>query len=216
MAANEFEKNVRGVMDEFKIHPSDEVWPRVEQRIRKEKRKRRTIFFFLFACIGLALGGYGIYNYSGRQNVEAQIGTAKNDQKIQGTRDKVQGTRDKGQSNNTENIKNKDRANPTNKTNISSVVIKSNRNPSGDKKVVHKNICNKRVSQAVASMNRKITSRRTDEEQKENDKTNITDRMDRKDISVDKNKSVVADTSGQKVAFQPTKKNVTVNYDADT
>src|SRR5437773_2453042 len=140
-------------MNEFKIHPSDEVWPRVEQRIRKEKRKRRIIFFFLFACIGLALGGYGIYNYSGRQNVEAQIGTAKNDQKIQGTRDKVQGTRDKvqgtsdkgqgtsdqgqgtsdkGQSNNTENIKNKDRANATNKTNISSVVIKSNRNPSGD------------------------------------------------------------------------------------
>ena len=223
MAANEFEKNVRGVMDEFKIHPSDEVWPRVEQRIRKEKRKRKIIFFFLFACIGLALGGYGIYNYSGRQNVEAQIGTAKNDQMIQGTRDKVQGTRDKvqgtsdkGQSNNAEDIKDKGRANATNKTNISSVAIVSNRNPSGDKKVVHKNIHNKRVSQAVAGMNRKITSPRTNEEQEENDKTNITDRMDRKDISVDKNKSVVADTSGQKLTFQPTEKNVTVNFAADT
>src|SRR5947207_8739594 len=161
MAANEFEKNVRGVMDEFKIHPSDEVWPRVEQRIRKEKRKRRIIFFFLFACIGLALGGYGIYNYSGRQNVEAQIGTAKNDQKIQGTRDKVQGTRDKVQRNNTKNIKDKDRANETNKTDIFSVAIASNRKPNGEKKVVHKNIHNKRVGQAVAGMNRKITSPRT-------------------------------------------------------
>jgi hypothetical protein len=73
MAANEFEKNVRKEMDEFKLHPSEEVWPKIEERIREKNRKRRVLFFILFSLIALMLGGYGIYNFSGsKTRSEAQ------------------------------------------------------------------------------------------------------------------------------------------------
>ena len=65
MAANEFEKNVRKEMGEFKVQPSAEVWLKIEDRIREKKRKRRIIFFILFSSIALMLAGYGIYNFSG-------------------------------------------------------------------------------------------------------------------------------------------------------
>ncbi len=65
MAANEFEKNVRKEMGEFKVQPSAEVWLKIEDRIREKKRKRRIIFFVLFSSIALMLAGYGIYNFSG-------------------------------------------------------------------------------------------------------------------------------------------------------
>jgi hypothetical protein len=64
MQANEFEKNVQRTMDEFKLRPSDEVWQKVEERIQEKKKKRRILFFILFSFIGLALSGYGIYNFS--------------------------------------------------------------------------------------------------------------------------------------------------------
>src|SRR4030095_317419 len=67
MAANEFEKNVRKEMDEFKIHPSEDVWVKVEERIRENKRKRRILFFILFSSIALILGGYGLYNLPGKK-----------------------------------------------------------------------------------------------------------------------------------------------------
>ena len=62
MAANEFEKNVRKEMDEFKVQPSGEVWSKIEDRIRETKRKRRTekptqrsLHYFgrtIFGCTG--------------------------------------------------------------------------------------------------------------------------------------------------------------------
>ena len=64
MAANEFEKNVRKEMDEFKLHPSEEVWTKIEERITESKRKRRILFFILSSLIALTLGGYGIYDLS--------------------------------------------------------------------------------------------------------------------------------------------------------
>src|SRR5689334_3392979 len=64
MAENEFEKNVRQEMDEFKVHPSGEVWSKIEERIREKNRKRRILFFILFPAIALMLGGYGIYRFS--------------------------------------------------------------------------------------------------------------------------------------------------------
>ena len=76
MSANEFEKNVRKEMDEFKVQPSGEVWLKIEDRIREKKRKRRIIFFILFSFIALMLGGYGIYNFSGnktRSEAQTQI-----------------------------------------------------------------------------------------------------------------------------------------------
>ena len=63
MAANEFEKSVRKIMDEFKLHPSDEVWQNVEERIR-ERNKKRRILFFLFSLLGLVLAGSGLYIFS--------------------------------------------------------------------------------------------------------------------------------------------------------
>ena len=65
MAANEFEKNVRKEMDDFKFPPSETVWPKIDERIREKNRKRRILFFVLFSLITLILAGYGIYNFSG-------------------------------------------------------------------------------------------------------------------------------------------------------
>ena len=74
MAANEFEKNVRKEMDDFKFRPSETVWPKIEERIREKNRKRRILFFVLFSLIGLILAGYGIYDFSGgRTKSEAQF-----------------------------------------------------------------------------------------------------------------------------------------------
>ncbi len=67
MQANEFEKKVQQTMDGFRLRPSDDVWQNVERRIRERKRKRRIIFFILFLLIGLALAGYGIYDFSDNQ-----------------------------------------------------------------------------------------------------------------------------------------------------
>jgi len=67
MQANEFEKKVQQTMDGFRLRPSDDVWQNVERRIRERKRKRRIIFFILFSLIGLALAGYGIYDFSDNQ-----------------------------------------------------------------------------------------------------------------------------------------------------
>ena len=67
MAENEFEKNVRREMDEFRIHPSEEVWSGIEKRIRENKRRRRIIFFVLFSMIALMVGGYAIYNFPGNK-----------------------------------------------------------------------------------------------------------------------------------------------------
>lgn len=64
MAANEFEKNVQKAMDDFKLHPSGEVWEKIAERIGERKKKRRIIFFIIISGLALGLGGYGLYHYS--------------------------------------------------------------------------------------------------------------------------------------------------------
>src|ERR1043166_6740683 len=91
MAANEFEKNARKSLDEFKLHPSEEVWQKVEERIRKKKR-RRIIFFIIFSLFGLALGGYGIDTLSNDQKPAPEVKERKSDETVQGTRNKEQET----------------------------------------------------------------------------------------------------------------------------
>ena len=72
MAANEFEKNVRTEMDEFKLRPSEEVWTKIEEKITENKRKRRILFFILSSLIAVMLGGYGMYQLtSGKIRSEA-------------------------------------------------------------------------------------------------------------------------------------------------
>jgi len=78
MQANEFERKVQHTMGQFKIRPSDEVWQKVEERIREKKRERRVLFFILFSSIGLALAGYGVYHFSHRQgSTENEIVSSK-------------------------------------------------------------------------------------------------------------------------------------------
>ena len=94
MAANEFEKNVRREMDEFKLHPSEEVWVKVEERIRESRRKRRVLFFILFSSIELLVGGYVIYNFSGNetksqvQNKLPETNRSNDETKIDNSRNK--------------------------------------------------------------------------------------------------------------------------------
>jgi Outer membrane protein beta-barrel domain len=97
MPANEFEKNVQKVMGEFKLHPSGEVWQKIEERIQEKKKKRRVLFFILFSCIGLSLAGYGIYHFLNKQNSGVER-TSQLEKKTQETRNKVQGTKDNEQA----------------------------------------------------------------------------------------------------------------------
>jgi hypothetical protein len=69
--ASEFEKNVQRAMEGLRVRPSGEIWERVEEEIRENKRKRRILFFVIFSLIGLSLAGYGIFK-SGRSNLKSE------------------------------------------------------------------------------------------------------------------------------------------------
>src|SRR6188508_1322820 len=56
MPENEFEKKISSEMQELRFRPSENVWLRVEERIKKKKERR--IFVVIFLLAGLALLGY--------------------------------------------------------------------------------------------------------------------------------------------------------------
>ena len=56
MPENEFEKKISSEMQELRFKPSENVWLRVEERIKKKKERR--IFVVIFLLAGLALLGY--------------------------------------------------------------------------------------------------------------------------------------------------------------
>ena len=56
MPENEFEKKISSEMHELKFKPSEQVWLRVEERIKTKKKRR--IFIVIFLLAGLALLGY--------------------------------------------------------------------------------------------------------------------------------------------------------------
>lgn len=65
MQENEFEKQVKHLMEGFKPVPSDEAWAKISRRL-KEKRRRRLPFIFLLAT-GLAAAGLLFYFTNDRQ-----------------------------------------------------------------------------------------------------------------------------------------------------
>jgi len=104
MAENEFEKNVRREMDEFKLHPTADVWPKIEERIREKNRKRRILFFVLFSFIALVLVGYGIYNFSGTNREAALHRELSNDDR-QNDKNKIDKSQNKESNKETITIK---------------------------------------------------------------------------------------------------------------
>lgn len=80
MQKNDFEKNVQQRMDELQLYPSAEVWPEVERRIRKEKKRRWFVFWFLFP---LLLTGAGVAIYFLSKTEEKKSNRNNNQQQIQ-------------------------------------------------------------------------------------------------------------------------------------
>ncbi len=75
MQENEFEKQVKNLMEGFKPAPSDEAWAKISRRL-KEKRRRRLPFVFLLAA-GLAAAGLLFY-YTGNKKDTVQNTVATN------------------------------------------------------------------------------------------------------------------------------------------
>jgi hypothetical protein len=66
MPENEFEKKISSEMHELKFKPSEQVWLRVEERIKTKKKRRIFVVIFLLAGLGL-LGYWQRTNLFGEQ-----------------------------------------------------------------------------------------------------------------------------------------------------
>lgn len=62
MPENEFDKQVKSMMDDLKLRPSESVWPDVEKRIRENRRRRRAFIIFPLLA-GIILLGYAGTQY---------------------------------------------------------------------------------------------------------------------------------------------------------
>jgi hypothetical protein len=68
----EFEKHVQKKLEELQFNPSGEVWTKVEQEIKKEKRRRPLLWIFLLS--GLLLGAsYWLLVAGSKNNKQASI-----------------------------------------------------------------------------------------------------------------------------------------------
>jgi hypothetical protein len=97
MQENNFEKRVQEQMEELRFRPSPAVWQKVEEEIRK--RKKRRVVFFLSLLAGLCLLGYTGYflfkpitTPSGKQATAAHVSKSSSDHhnEIAGTANQLQ------------------------------------------------------------------------------------------------------------------------------
>ncbi len=65
MSDHEFEKQVRQKLDDLKITPSSATWENIEETVRK-RRRRAPLVWLPILLLGIAAGGYVIYNNSGK------------------------------------------------------------------------------------------------------------------------------------------------------
>ena len=62
MQENEFEKQLKKMMEEFQLPPSGSVWEKISRSINKDKRRKKPFIFLLI--IGLLTAGYFVYHVS--------------------------------------------------------------------------------------------------------------------------------------------------------
>ena len=78
MQENEFEKRLQEEMSEFRVRPSEVVWDRIEDDLRKKKRRR--VVFYLFLLAGLSVVGYsGYVLFTPQKQILAKQDIAKTD-----------------------------------------------------------------------------------------------------------------------------------------
>ena len=65
---NDFEKQVRGKMDELHFQPTEPVWSRIEVQIRRKKDRRRLLWLPVLFVL-LAGGGWWWYNSTSDNNI---------------------------------------------------------------------------------------------------------------------------------------------------
>ncbi len=58
MPENDFEKQVQRLFDELRIKPSENVWPLVQNRVKRDKHRRRIFLWLPAALVALVAGGY--------------------------------------------------------------------------------------------------------------------------------------------------------------
>ena len=73
MQANEFEKNVQNKLEKLELVPHDKVWKQVFLRIKKEKNKRRIVFFWIFGALVLLAGTSGYFFVNSENNKKPTI-----------------------------------------------------------------------------------------------------------------------------------------------
>src|SRR5688572_12068837 len=62
MSDHEFEKQVRQKLDDLKLTPTATTWVTIEEELRAQKRRRVPVFWLPLLLIGLAAGGYFMFD----------------------------------------------------------------------------------------------------------------------------------------------------------